>query len=457
MTEVHRTQRGERARWLEQIARRLRDAAPELVAIAESETALPPPRLEGEVERTAFQLEHLAGALRDPSFLPDLSDDRSTHPAGPQVPMLRTWEPLGRVLVFTAGNFPFAFSIAGNDVASALAAGCPVTVKAHPGHVDVSRATRTLVDDVLSDLQAPAGTFQYLESEHDALDLVRTGDLGAVAFTGSRGAGRMLYDECAARPTPIPMYGELASVNPVVVTSEAITQGGDAIAQGLVESFTLGVGQFCTKPGLVFVPSGSDLLPEVLRRLAEVPPRRMLEQRFADRFRHRLAEMKLSSLGVLHVPGGRSHSVQDREALPAILETTATTFLDHQNSMSEECFGPLTVLVSYGSAAELHQCLAALDGQLTATIHAGDGDDRATLQALVNVLARRAGRIIWNGWPTGVGIGAAMTHGGPYPSATTPTSSIGSSAISRFLRPVTYQGTPPSAVVSWSSGMEAPV
>ncbi len=452
MSEVQDTQRVQRAEWLERIARHLRDAAPELVAIAVSETALPVPRLEGEVERTAFQLEHLAGVLRDPGFLADIVDEPSAHPAGPQARLLRTWEPLGRVLVFAAGNFPFAFSVAGNDVASALAAGCPVTIKAHPGHLGVSRATRALVDDVLHAAQAPEGVFEYLESESGALELVRTGDLGAVAFTGSRRVGRLLYDECAARPVPIPMYGELSSINPVLVTPGATAERGAAIAEGLVQSFTLGTGQFCTKPGLVFVPADDDFVAQVLQHLGEVPPHSMLEQRFADGFRRRLAEMSREPWGVLHTPGAGAFSVGDREALPALLETTTSTFLDNRNALMEECFGPITVVVRYRSINDLHQCLVALEGQLTATIHAAD-DELTTVRGLTKVLARRAGRIVWNGWPTGVGIGSAMTHGGPYPSATTPSSSIGASSIARFLRPITYQGAPPSVIASWSSAL----
>lgn len=452
MSEVQDTGRVQRAGWLERIASHLRDAAPELVAIAVSETALPVSRLKGEVERTAFQLEHLAGVLRDPDFLADIVDEPSAHPAGPQARLLRTWEPLGRVFVFAAGNFPFAFSVAGNDVASALAAGCPVTVKAHSGHRGVSRATRTLVDEVLDTARAPEGVFDYLESENDALELVRTGDLGAVAFTGSRRVGRLLYDECAARPVPIPMYGELASINPVLVTPGATAERGAVIAEGLVQSFTLGIGQFCTKPGLVFVPAADDFVAHVLRHLGEVPPGRMLESRFVDGFRHRLYEMSREPWGVLHTPGADSFSVGDGEALPALLETTTSTFLDNRTALMEECFGPITIVVRYDSINDLQQCLVSLEGQLTATIHAAD-DELTTVRGLARVLARRAGRIVWNGWPTGVAVSSAMTHGGPYPSATMPSSSIGASSISRFLRPITYQGVPPSMIASWSSAL----
>jgi len=405
--------------------------------------------LEAELERTAFQLEHLAGGLRDPGFLPDVIDEDSGHPAGAGVRLVRTWVPLERVLVFAAGNFPFAFSVCGNDVAASLAAGCAVTVKVHPGHPRLSRMVASIVSGVLDDAGAPANQFAIVESSTEALTMVREAPLGAVAFTGSRRVGLMLLEACAERAVPVPFYGELASVNPVVITPAALRERSQDLAEGLVASFTNGVGQFCTKPGLVFAPQDARFPTQVAAALdPQALP--MLEARHADAFRH--------DVGLLQALGQRlTRPIQpgagDARVSPEVIRVNAESFLQRADFLTEECFGPVTVIVEYDDVAHLKNCLAKVGGQLVASLHVGASEDAEELRSLIAALAGCAGRIVWNGWPTGVAISAAMTHGGPFPSATSSWTSIGIGSIGRFLRPVTYQGVPAELMTSWSSGL----
>ena len=330
------------------------------------------------------------------------------------------------MLVFAASNFPFAFSVAGGDTASALAAGCPVVVKAHPGHPQLSRRVAGILRDVLGD-----GVFGLIEDEREGVDALRAPEIRAAAFTGSVRGGLALARIAADRPEPIPFYGELGSVNPVVVTPGAAGRAAE-ISKDYAGSLTLGAGQFCTNPGVLFVPEGSDLVERIASVLCEVAPAPMLNDRIAAGY----ADGAERS-GAL--PGARRVVWPENPLAPRLLAMDLADFAGNPDA-AEECFGPLGIAVSYRRLADLPAVIAGLPGQLTTTLHAEPDEPVADLVA---ALADRSGRVIWNDWPTGVAVTAAMQHGGPFPATTAPaTTSVGTAAVERFLRPVAYQGWP---------------
>lgn len=428
----------DRAAALTAVADALDAARDGLVPLAGRETHLPEGRLAGELRRTTFQLRLFAEVVTQGAYL----DARIDH-ADPDWPMgaarpdlRRVNEPLGPVLVFAASNFPFAFSVAGGDTASALAAGCPVLLKAHPGHPRLSRRTGEIVVDALRGAGAPEGTFAVLHGLTAGTTALRHPDVRAAAFTGSQRAGRALFDIAAARPEPVPFYGELGSVNPAFVTPSAATQRAEQVAAGFVASFTMGVGQFCTKPGLLFVPRGSGFA----ERLAgvELPAgARMLNERLHAGYVERLGELRAHP--AVRVLAEGADPLGELTG-PTVLATSAQDFRAAPAELAAECFGPTALVVEYDDVAELPALAATLEGQLTATIQGSAGDDVADLVA---TLAGRAGRVLWNEWPTGVSVTHAQQHGGPYPATTAPTTtSVGTAAITRFLRPVAYQNMP---------------
>lgn len=425
-----------RARTLVTVAHRLETAVDELVPLAQAETHLAEPRLRGELTRTAFQLRLFAEVLHDGAYLEariDQADDG--WPMGaPRPDLRRILEPLGPVVVFAAGNFPFAFSVAGGDTASALAAGCPVVLKAHPGHLGLSAATAAVVTAALAEAGAPAGTFGLVYGEEAGRAALTDRRVTAGAFTGSLTGGRVLFDLAAGRPEPIPFYGELGSLNPVFVTRRAAAERAEEIVDGFVASFTLGAGQFCTKPGVLLVPADS----AVPARLAErgLPgPVPLLSERIAAGF-------STARTAVLDHPGVTVLAGSSDPLSPTVLVTEAQTLLGDLDTLFVECFGPSALLVTYREEDELLTVADAIGGQLTATICGHPSDQIAP--ALIRRLASKAGRVLWNQWPTGVSVTYAQQHGGPYPATTAPAStSVGTAAISRFLRPVAYQGFPP--------------
>ena len=422
----------ERAGKLEAVADALEARREELVPLADEEAHLGAARLNGELTRTTFQLRLFAEQVRDGALF-DVRIDRpdGEWPPGPRPDLRRYRAALGPVLVFAASNFPFAFSVAGGDTASALAAGCPVVVKAHPGHPRLSRFTAELVGAALDE----PGVFGLIEGDQNGVDALRDPGIKAVAFTGSVRGGLALSRIAAERPEPIPFYGELGSISPVVV-SPAATDRSAGIAEGYAGSLTQGAGQFCTNPGVLFVPEGSDLADRVAERLREVPTATMLNERIAEGYREgarRWAEK----------PG--VHKVvwtEDDDALaPRLLSMDLASFAENPDA-AEECFGPLGVVVRYSRIDELPAVLSRLPGQLTTTLHADEGEAEQ-LGELTDALAERSGRVLWNGWPTGVAVTNAMQHGGPFPATTAPlTTSVGTAATERFLRPVTYQSWP---------------
>jgi NADP-dependent aldehyde dehydrogenase len=360
---------------------------------------------------------------------------------GPRPDIRRVNVPLGVVGVFGASNFPFAFSVMGGDSASALAAGCAVLHKIHSGHRNLALRTAEVVLEALQGIGAPEGLFAVVDGRAAAEALVDHPLVKAVGFTGSTGGGRALFNRASARPEPIPFYGELGSINPVFVLPAAWQSRAADILTGYAGSFTMGMGQFCTKPGLLFVPdslSDEDLRGVLEPALARAPLAELLTPGLRKSFgQARDGVAALDGVKTL-VPGS-----DDEVPAPAVLLTDVDAVTRDPEVLHREMFGPATVIVRYRSADELPGLAALMEGQLTATIHADDADDASRLlEALTGI----AGRVLWNGWPTGVTVSYAQQHGGPYPATTSRTTSVGTAAIDRFTRPVAYQDVPDAAL-----------
>lgn len=424
------TPAAERAAALALVADRLDEASGKLVEIADAETALGEARLTGEVTRTTNQLRLFAQVLRDGGYL-----DAIISPADPlrtQPDVRRMLVPRGPVAVFAASNFPFAFSVAGGDTASALAAGCPVIVKAHEAHPATSAAVAGVVGAALAEAGAPPGTFGVVYGPPIGSALVQHPAIAAVGFTGSLRGGRALFDLAVRRPDPIPFYGELGSINPVVVLPEAAARDAEAIAAGYAGSLTLGTGQFCTNPGLLFVPEDPALLAALAAAIGATEGGPMLTARMAEAYRGHAAWDRLEVLA--KGTGG--------EVVPEVRQLTLVTFAANIDLLTEERFGPAGLVVRYSSLDGLLEVLRRLPGSLTASVHARESEYAAAGQVGA-VLARRAGRLIMNGWPTGVAVCWAMHHGGPWPATTDAHyTSVGATAIGRWLVPLAYQNWP---------------
>lgn len=423
--------RERRATLLDELAGALEANRQQIVAVADAETRLGTSRLNGELTRTCYQLRLFGEVLREGSYLEATIDTPADTPMGPRPDLRRMLVPVGPVGVFGASNFPLAFSVPGGDTASALAAGCPVVAKAHPSHPDTSRRTYEVMAAVL-----PSGVLGLVEGYEAGATLVQHPAIKAVGFTGSTAGGRALFDLASRRPEPIPFYGELGSLNPLVVTPRAAAERPDEIAEGYVASATLGTGQFCTKPGLMFVPAGADRLRERLAAaVAAVPAGPMLNDSIRDAYQAELSrrreDSRLSAIG--------EGATGEHPGVPALFGVAAT---DLHGDLLEECFGPSALVVEYADLGELRAALERLDGQLTATVHSADGEE-STVGELHDVLRQRAGRLVFGGYPTGVAVTWAMHHGGPYPAATSSGhTSVGATSIRRWLRPVSYQNAP---------------
>ncbi|HEY8454620.1 MAG TPA: aldehyde dehydrogenase (NADP(+)) [Actinopolymorphaceae bacterium] len=430
----------ERAGLLRAVADALDAAADELVPLAMEETHLPEARLRSELVRTTFQLRLFGEVLEEGSYLEATIDTADPNwGMGPRPDVRRMLVPLGPVVVYAASNFPFAFSVAGGDTASALAAGCPVILKAHSGHPALSRRTGEIVSQALADAGAPRGSFAVIVGFERGVEALKDPRVKAGSFTGSIPGGRALFDIASGRPDPIPFYGELGSLNPVFVTPQAAKARGEEIASGFTGSFTLGVGQFCTKPGLLFVPSGSGLDELITSATREVGPASLLNQRIAEGYAQNLERL-------VAVPGVsvlvQAAAVEGLVVAPTLVKTTVPTLLEHTDTLLEECFGPASIIVEYDDLEQLVDAAAAFSGNLTATLHAEDSE-YDQIAPLLSLLRDRVGRLVWNGWPTGVSVTYAMHHGGPWPATTASIhTSVGTTAIRRFLRPVCYQNMP---------------
>lgn len=436
--ELAETMPMERAAMLAAIANALSERADSLIRIAAEETSLGRERLESELARTTGQLRLFADVLKDGAYL-EVTIDHAAPDAAPARPDLRRWlEPIGPVAVFTASNFPFAFSVAGGDTASALAAGCPVVVKAHSGHPKLSRATVEAVQLALATAGAPDGTLTHVEGREAGRQLVLSEAIKAVGFTGSLAGGRALFDLAVGRPDPIPFYGELSSINPVVISPLAASRNLLDLAAGLIGSVTIGVGQFCTKPGVVLVPFETDLIAGLRDALGSAAPGRMLTDGISESYVGSAQQLAMTS-GV-EVVAGAVASSGDTLISPVVFATNVETLLANPNRLLKECFGPAVVLVRYRDAMELAQAVKVLPGALTATMHIAPEEYEAW-RPIAAALRRKVGRLILGGWPTGVAVTWSMQHGGPWPATTSVLhTSVGATAIRRFLRPVTYQG-----------------
>ena len=433
----------ERGQLLRSMADGLDAAAQELIDRAHLETALPRPRLTGEVARTSGQLRLFASVVEEGSWVTariDTADPARTPPKPDIRSMLR---PLGPVAVFGASNFPLAFSVAGGDTASALAAGNPVIVKAHPAHPGVSEIAGRVLSAAVEASGLPGGIFSLLFDGGYTVGaaLVEHPAIRAVGFTGSFRGGRALMDLAARRHQPIPVYAEMGSVNPLFLLPGALRERGEAIATGLHASFTLGGGQFCTKPGIVFAESDqSAAFVQRLRVATESGPQfslltRGIASAYADA-QARREQLRTASGASISETGAAGFAAQTM-----LLETTGSQYFADP-AFADEVFGPTTLLVHMGGADQMLEAARGLEGHLTATIF-GTEQDLRDYESLLRILETKAGRVIFNAFPTGVEVCHAMVHGGPYPATSDGRStSVGSQAIYRFARPVAYQGVP---------------
>ncbi len=439
-----------RADLLRRIAELLEANAGAIVERGNLETALPPARLQGELARTCYQLrlygEAFVNGICVGARIDHADPDRKPQPKPDVRSMLR---PIGPVVVFSATNFPLAYSVAGGDTASALAAGCPVIVKPNQGHLGTSEIVAQLILQAAREAGAPEGIFSmiYGSGREVGIALVKHPLVKAVGFTGSRAGGRALMDAAAARPEPIPVYAEMASINPVFLLPSAVAANAEGLATGLHGSVTLGVGQFCTCPGLVFADKGgaTDTFVQKLGGLmSSTAPGTMLTPDICASYQKGIEHFS-SATGVRQVANVAVSNATGTQAGAALFVTGAETFLK-ENALQEEVFGPSTIVVECGSRQQMIEAAKKLEGQLTATIH-GTPEELAANRELIAILETKAGRLIFNGFPTGVEVCHAMTHGGPYPSTSDGrTTSVGSRAADRFLRPVSYQNFPEAAL-----------
>ncbi|NJQ02122.1 aldehyde dehydrogenase (NADP(+)) [Streptomyces zingiberis] len=462
--------RAVRAAFLRTAADLLDEAGERVVEASDAETALGPGRLTGELARTTYQLRAFADLVDEGAFLGVMIDrpDPDLKPI-PRPDLRRYKVPIGVVAVYAASNFPLAFSVPGGDTASALAAGCPVVVKAHPDHPATSELCASVLRRAAERHGLPPGVVGLVHGFDAGVELVRHPLVAAAGFTGSVRGGRALFDAAAARPVPIPFHGELGSLNPVVVTEAAAEERAAEIGSGLAGSMTLGTGQFCVKPGLVLAPAGEAgdrLLDALTDAVSATDPGVLLDSRMRDNFvagvRERLGLPEVESpvtpggSGELAVSAGFLTVPAARLAEEGGKAGDGGTGGDGGNGgdggeghelLLEECFGPVTVVARYTGEDEVLAVLDRLPGNLTATVHVGEreaAEEDGTGARLLAGLTPLAGRLLVNGWPTGVAVAPAQHHGGPYPATTSTSTSVGATAVERWLRPVAYQNTPPA-------------
>jgi NADP-dependent aldehyde dehydrogenase len=436
-----------RAAFLRGIADELEKVREEIVARAHAESGLPLPRLTGELGRTTGQLRLFADVAAEGSWVDariDTADPARKPAPRPDVRSMR--RPLGPVAVFGASNFPLAFSVAGGDTASALAAGNPVVAKAHPAHPGTSELAGAAIAAAAAAAGLPAGVFSLLFDDGFEVGeaLVRHPLVRAVGFTGSRGGGEALARIASERKQPIPVYAEMGSVNPVLVLPGALAERGRAIAEGLHASVTLGVGQFCTNPGFVLVPEGegADAFAERLAELTRAAAGGvMLTPRIASVYASGVDRLRAKAELVAEGPKGEALS----HGRPAVFRADGAAVLA-SHGLTDEVFGPSTLLVRYRDRAELLRLVEGLEGQLTATVHASAAELPEYADA-VRALEAKSGRLVFDQFPTGVEVGHAMVHGGPSPATSDGrSSSVGTRAIERFTRPVAFQNAPAHAL-----------
>ena len=428
---IARATPSERRGWLYRIAEALEAHQDELTALAERETALGTSRLTGEVARAANQLRFYGDVAAEGSYLGVTIDDAT----GTTPRIVRVNRPLGPVAVFGASNFPFAFSVLGNDTGAAIAAGCPVVVKAHPAHLGLSHRQAEIAQDALDAAGAPRGTFGMVSGHQPGADLVRAPAISAVAFTGSQGGGLALWRLANERDVVIPVYAEMGTVNPVVVTREGAVDMA-SVAAGFVGSFAMGHGQFCTKPGLMLAPAGVGAAKAVASALrAAAPSPVMLTKAIADAVTVGIAEMEVAGADVVDLlePSGSGW------AAPAAVLRADLAALRPGSRLLEECFGAVALVCEYETDEELADALATLQSSLAASLISGGHKDPQA-QLVLEALSRKVGRVVVDDWPTGVAFTWAQQHGGPWPSTSVPSAtSVGAQGLGRFVRPVAFQ------------------
>jgi alpha-ketoglutaric semialdehyde dehydrogenase len=450
--DAYRGLGGERiAAFLEAVAEEWLGLGDALIEQAHAETALPLARLTGERTRMVNQTRLFAQLAREGSWVEARIDrgDPARQPL-PKPDVRRMLHPIGPVAVFGASNFPFAISVGGSDTVSALAVGCPVVAKAHPGHPGTCEMIGHAVVAAAKRSGVPAGAFGMVHGAgHEVgLALVRHPLTKVVAFTGSQAGGRALFDAAAARPEPIPVYAEMGSTNPVFVLPGAMAARGAEIAAGYVQSVTLGTGQFCTNPGILFGVEGPALAPfrdAIAAAARQAAPATMLNRGTCEAFHGGLDRLRETpGVRLLGESGARAEA--GRAEAPCVLFSTDLATLDAQPKLWEEVFGPVSIVISCPNSADLERVARRMRGHLTATVH-GTSEELEQHAGLVRILERRVGRIVFNGFPTGIEVCAAMHHGGPYPATTdSHYTSIGTASIERFSRPVCYQGFPQEAL-----------
>ena len=431
-----------RAEFLDAIADELDALGEDFIAVVCRETALPAGRIQGERGRTSGQMRLFAQVLRRGDFLGARIDralpDRQPLPR----PDLRQYRiGLGPVAVFGASNFPLAFSTAGGDTASALAAGCPVVFKAHPGHMTTTALVGAALLRAAEKTGMPKGVFNMIYGGIVGAALVKHPAIQAVGFTGSLRGGRALCDMAAARPQPIPVFAEMSSINPVILLPEALKARGEKVAVELAASVVLGAGQFCTNPGLVLgirSPEFSTFLHSLTAKMAEQPAQTLLNAGGLEGYGKGIAALAAHP-GITHLAGAAQ---EGKQARPQLFKADVSLLLEGDERLQEEVFGPTTIVVEVADKAELLEAIAGLHGQLTATLITEPGD-LAGSEELLALLEQKVGRVLFNGYPTGVEVCDAMVHGGPYPATSDARgTSVGTLAIDRFLRPVCYQNCP---------------
>lgn len=435
--------RATRAAFLRKIADEIEARGAEITAQGVKETGLPEARLEGERGRTTGQLRLFADHIAAGDYLDRRHDEALPDRAPLPRPDLRLMQrPIGPVAVFGASNFPLAFSTAGGDTAAALAAGCPVVVKGHSAHPGVADLVAQAIDAAIQSEGLHPGVFSQIQGGNRAVGqaVVQHPFINAVGFTGSLAGGRALFDLCAARPEPIPFFGELGSVNPMFILPGALSSRGDEIAAGWAGSLTMGAGQFCTNPGIAVVLEGvnADTFSDAAASaLDTIGAQTMLTQGIASAYQSGRDRIS-GAAGVQEV---MTSTCDLRNATPYLYRTTGDEWLSNE-SLGEEVFGPLGMIVVAKDAAQMNQIARSLHGQLTCTLHM-DASDTSGARDLLPILERKSGRVLANGFPTGVEVSDTMVHGGPYPASTNfGATSVGTMAIRRFLRPVCYQNIP---------------
>lgn len=427
--------------WLTALADTLDAHADELVALADEETALGRDRLVGELAKTAANARYYGAVGASGRWLRAVVE---RLPGPPPMMLARAHLPIGPVAVFGASNFPFQFGAVGHDVCSALAVGCPVVVKAHPAHPRLSARLAELAVEALTGAGAPTGTYAMVHGLDAGLALVDADAIAAVGFTGSQRGGLALVARAAERDRPIPVYAEMGTVNPVLVTpaGAATPAQCQAIAEGFVGSFTLGLGQFCTKPGLLLAPQDSDVPARVAELVAGAAGGWLLTEGIAVAYATGSAALAAAGGGLLAAGSAPSTGFA---AAPRVLQVDLGE-LERGSVLLEECFGPVALVATYAELSQAYAALAHLQPSLAGSVFAAGGED-PDLAGAVTAMSAQVGRVIVGGWPTGVACADAMQHGGPWPATSRPeATSVGGAALERWTRPVAFQDVPATAL-----------